>query len=450
MATALMTPDRQFNRIPQDPEELWHTVRALWGFSIPLHKVCPHHDAPFAAFCAGFWPDQEIVLWKASRGLGGKSSLLAILSLTEQAVLGASVTILGGSGLQSERVHETMRQAWEHPTAPRAMLITDPTKYKTTLVNQATANALTASQKQVRGLHPERLNLDEIDEMHWDIYEAALGQPMSSPGIPSGVVASSTYHNPRGTMWRAMEEARIKGFKIYEWCYKESMHPDSGWLDPGEVEKARRRMSARKFAVEFDLQAPSDEARAIIPSSVQEMFREDLGIYEGDLDEEIIIEDFDPDGTYLTGCDWAKEQDFTIIDTIRTDVTPWRRVAWLRTGRKRWPEMIAQLDERMRQFLGVAAHDGEGIGNVIDDFVEERGEYMEAVRLRGKKRQEVFDEYIVAIENGEVESPFIQWAYDEHLDCTQHDLTKGHPPDSFIAAALAYHARTLDDEDEWW
>ena len=723
--------------MPQDPEELWHTVRALWGFSIPLHQVCPHHDSPFAAFCAAYFATHDIVVWKASRGLGGKSTLLAILSLTEQALLGASVTILGGSKLQSDRVHEAMREAWAHPTAPRAMLNSDPTQKRIELTNHSRAEPLAASSRSVRGPHPERVNLDEIDEMHWDIYEAALGQPMSSPGIPSGVVASSTYHHPRGTMWRVMEEARQRGFPLFEWCisgdaliatpygdipmrdirmgdtvyahqgsqiistivtdhwangvsdtlliqtdsgelvctgdhriltrhgwvaakrikpgsivyglhdpardqrckavpvlqrqnrgrstsskqwqdvlrmrgaqavsveellallsagivdservgaaqtcgcstkkfaqsqareqvrravpralesnqsglresssdwqirggffdpigfvgggslwgllahqsrkhserpaqgnlrpvtglsipgalgsstpfmvetivrsvqsadtvevydlsvakgssfvaggivvhncYRETMHPDSGWLDPAEVEKARRRLSARRFAVEYDLQAPSDEARAIVPAAVQAMYKEELGVYEGAVDELIIIEPYDANGTYLTGCDWAKDVDYTVMDTIRTDVTPWRRVAWLRTGRKPWPEMIADLDDRMKQYMGVCAHDGEGVGDVVDDFVEERGDYMEAVRLRGKQRQTVFDEYIVAIENGEIESPFIQCAYDEHLDVTNRDLSgNGHPPDSFIAGALAYYARKIDDEEDWW
>ena len=100
-------------------------------------------------------------VWIGSRGLAGKSFLLALLGLTEAVTLGASVNILGGSGEQAKRVHEYMEDFWKKKTAPHSLLMSDPTKRETRLIHGNKIQALMASQASVRGGHPQRLRLDE-------------------------------------------------------------------------------------------------------------------------------------------------------------------------------------------------------------------------------------------------------------------------------------------------
>ena len=72
------------------------------------------------------------------------------------------------------------------------------------------------------------------------------------------------------------------------------------------------------------------------------MFDEaNYGWFEGAKDEYVTLEEPVEGATYVTGVDWAKENDWTIMRTYRTDVDPWVEVAFLRTGRKPWPEMVA-------------------------------------------------------------------------------------------------------------
>src|SRR3982750_4551276 len=99
------------NRLPQDDDELWWTVFGLWGYRIPRVAVCPGHVAPFTAFCDAYFARSTTAIWKASRGLGGKSRTLGILGLTEAALLGCEVSILGGSSAQSLNVHEAAKTA---------------------------------------------------------------------------------------------------------------------------------------------------------------------------------------------------------------------------------------------------------------------------------------------------------------------------------------------------
>jgi hypothetical protein len=144
-------------RPPQDDEELWYLVRALWGITIPRTKVCREHCAPFQAFADAFFARNPVTVWKASRGFGGKTNQLAILTLTEACVLHAQASILGGSGAQSLRVHEASQEAWSSPHAPLALLSKEPTKYDTHFGSGAWIRSLMASQASVRGPHPQRL-----------------------------------------------------------------------------------------------------------------------------------------------------------------------------------------------------------------------------------------------------------------------------------------------------
>ena len=201
-------------------------------------------------------------------------------------------------------------------------------------------------------------------------------------------------------------------------------------------------VSSRMFDVEYDLQEPSFDGRAIDTAFVEAMYDMSLGMFRGEIDEYIRIEEPDPEGTYVTGVDWAKEQDFTIMRTFRTDVNPWVEVAFLRTGRKPWPAMVADLDRVLDEYGGLCAHDATGIGNVVDDLIKTERHRVRPIVLRGRDRETTFTEYIAGIEQDALRCPRIEYAYNEHKYVTQADLYgSGHPPDTFIAGALAWSLR---------
>ena len=76
-------------------------VEETFGVRIPAVACCPEHVAPAQAFCDAYFSRASVAVWKASRGFGGKSTLLALLALTEAITLQADVTVLGGSAQQS-------------------------------------------------------------------------------------------------------------------------------------------------------------------------------------------------------------------------------------------------------------------------------------------------------------------------------------------------------------
>lgn len=444
-------------------------VDLMWGIRLPRTPVCADHCTPFDAFADAYFARSPVSIWVGSRGFGGKSFTLATLVLTEAVLLGAESSVLGGSAAQSLRVQEINESTWySSPMAPTWLLRQAPTKFDTFLTNGGHVRALMASSRSVRGPHPQRLRLDEIDEMELPILEAAQGQPMSVPGIPVQTTMSSTHQYPDGTVTEMLRRAREKGWPTYRWCFRETANPVDGWLTPEDIETKRAEVSSHMFAVEYELQEPSITGRAIDPGAVESTFDKawfvddqpgvlyELGRNLVPVSVEV-GEDGEPvesnvvplrSSGYVTGVDWAKESDWTVISTFDASVSPWRLVAWERTQRQPWPVMVQKVVDRVNKYPGILVHDATGIGNVLGDLLADvrlRFPVVDVV-MAGRAREAIFSEYISGLEQGQFWMPRLQFLYDEHRYCRMLDLYSGygpggHPPDTFVSAALAWSVR---------
>lgn len=435
---------------PKTKEDLQRIGFLLTGLRIPDNKVCIDHVSPMQAISDAFFCETPISVWHASRGFGAKSISLAYLSYLESIIQGASVSLLGGSGEQSERVHGYITGTdtnlpdsfWSCPTMPlsvKHLLLTDPTKKETNLSNGGKIRVLMASQTSVRGPHPQKLRLDECDEMPLKILDASLGQPMSARGIPIQIVMSSTHHNPNGTMTEILKRAKDKSWPIYRWCYKENLVSNGGWLEDRDVEVRRTTYTDFSWKAEIELQEPSPESRAIMTDKVDAMFSPKLGRFIGSPEEYIEIETPQENARYATGADWAQKRDWTVIATFRTDCEPARLVAFRRTGRKPWSEMIGYFDQQVKRFKGNAAHDNTGVGNVVRDIMKVKSRPIE---LSQKMKFLIVTSYIKAIEDGKIVCPAIEYVYQEHKYATRNDIIgTGHLPDTICAMAIAWHTR---------
>jgi len=421
-------------------EDLREFVWLSWGVRIPDIQVCEGHVSPWRAFSDAYFAIDPVSVWKASRGFGGKSYLLALLGLTEAVTLKADVNILGGSGLQSERVHSYMQEFWNYDNAPRFLLASDPIKRETRLGWGCNIRALMASMSSVRGPHPQRLRMDEIDEMDLRILEAAQGQTMGKGDIRSQTVMSSTHQYAAGTMTEVLKRAKGLGWGVYQWCYRETSADPVGWLDKEEVARKRTEVTKAMWLNEYELQDPSPESRAIDGRAVGKMFRRGLGEFVGANNEYIEIEEPEEGADYAHGADWARKQDWTVIITFRVDVNPIRLVAFKRMGRMPWDVMVGELDKRVARYGGSGSHDGTGLGDVVDGYLQSPG--IEPVVMVGRRRSDLLSQYIAGIERGEIESPYIEFMENEHRLASVDDIYgSGHLPDSIAAGALAYNSR---------
>lgn len=440
------------NRLPRTDDELWFTVLALWGYRIPRHKVCDDHVAPFTAFADAYFARSSAAIWKASRGLGGKSRTLAMLGLTEVALLGCEVTVLGGSSAQSINVHEATKEGWGWHASPKHLLTAPPTRFSTTLTHGGHMRTLTASQTSVRGPHPPRLRMDEIDEMDQGILDAALGQPMTQMNyqgimVPTHTVMSSTHQYPDKAMSTMIGRAKEQGWPVHVWCYRESSNPTSGWLTQEGIHRAKSVVSEFAWNTEFDMQEPSFGGRAIDTDAVDRCFDPNLGTFVGD---RMVLAKKLPNRHYITAVDWAKSKDQTIIATFDTTELPWLCVAWQKVNKLPWPMLVARAVEQWRLYGDKFVHDATGVGSAAHDIIREQVTGMEFARVKGvvmgggRGRDALYTEYIAAIEHDDIRYPRITYAHDEHRYVTPEDLftSKGHVPDSVVAGSLAWQERS--------
>jgi len=433
-------------RGPRTDDELYEVVKALWGHTIPRHKVCPEHNAPFEAFAHGYFNRDPQILIKGSRGLSGKSRLVSLLGLTYAAVHGADTNIVGGSLNQSVNIQETIRDAFNYENAPRYM-IRDESQTAVRLKNGAVIRPLTASQKTVRGPHPPMLLLDEIDEMDPEILESAKGQPMPQKNylgvtVPAQTIMSSTLQYSDKAMAQELTRFKDEELPIFEWCYKDTSNPVDGWLDPSFVEQKRREVSAERWRVEYDLGEPSIGNRAIDAEAVEQMFSlpaDALKKKEGKEWQEYRFEDPKEDAEYVIGADWAQSVDWTVITVADVTRFPVKVVHWVRMRRHPYPVMIGVFNRLMQAYNAEGIHDATGLGAVVADYIDRRAR---GFIMAGRVRDDMLSEYVSSIENGKWQAPKIREFYLAHLYCSTEQLfNRGkefHLPDEVCSMALVW------------
>ena len=463
-------PPFVLTRQPRTDDELHLLVRALWGVTIPRTPVCPDHVPPFVAFADAFFgrnslrnTDEpfEIALWHGSRGFSGKSYLLSVLGQTKAVVHGSGVSLLGGSFEQSKNIHKHMKALWAHPDAPADMLVNE-TAVETQLSNGAKIQALTASQKTVRGPHEPFLELDEIDEMEQDIFDAALGQPMEQVNwlgerIEPFSVACSTWQHPSGTFTEVKRRAETEGWPIYSWCFLETSNPIDGWLSPDAIERKRRTVPKAMWEAEYLLSEPSIGNRAFDTEAVNRAFSlpfEPISRKEEKDYEEFVFERPDKHGRYVAGADWGRQQDFTCVAVGRIDCTPHRLVYYLRVNRRPYPVMIGYFNQAIKRYRAAAAHDNTGLGTVVDDYTDTSAVPF---TMTGDRRAALLSAYVSAIENDQWRFPAVPTAFYEMKYARYGDLFSGqaaaearsaanaagkvrfHLPDTVAAMSLMHH-----------
>lgn len=456
---------------PRNKAELAYQLELFFGLRFPSVPVCPGHTAPLDALAEAYFAEYPVIIWIASRGFGGKTTMLAGLSLMEL-LHRYDVVLLGGSGEQSARAHRVTARAWSHSAparrcracrrlavpsdvvcawctctdfetvgiqgAPRNVLAGEPLATKTRTVWGNEMVALTASTRSTRGPHPQRLRMDEADEMDLEIVDAAMGQTMTTdPDRPPQTVLASTHHYATGTMTELLKRAAEHGWAVRRWCFRETLlsptNPGS-WLLPENVDRKRTEVTSAMWRVEYDLEPP-DEGGALFPKRLVDALFEAGVMIDDKLNTPLELEPPAPEGDYVTAADWARKSDLSVIATVRFDCEPARVVGWARFFRQPWPKVIDYFNRQVKRYGGWAVHDATGIGDVVDAYLTVAAK---AFVMTGIHRTQLFLDYEKAVESGMLRLPPLRSLIDVHSTVQRDDLYgTGHPPDEIVALALA-------------
>lgn len=277
---------------------------------------------------------------------------------------------------------------------------------------------------------------------HIPVYDLTVAG--ASSFVANGVIVHNCFRESMGSnAWQWQRDERSRWRIIWDGGKRQA----SEWLDPDEVERKRNEVTDAMWRTEYELQEPNPEGRAFNVDAVEAMFDSRFGEFAPKDGEELVLEEAITTGVYVTGADWAKTRDWTIIVTFRIDVKPWRVVAYLKIGRQRWPRMVARLNERLARYPGICAHDATGIGNVVNDYIDAEGSEIIPFVMSGQARADMLSEWVNTVEHDGVVCPEIAWPYSEHKYASYQQVfqpdAQNHTPDTIVAFALANHAASF-------
>ncbi len=303
------------------------------GITAGTQRICRNedHSAPFDFLWRVVTQQlSDFIVW-ANRS-GSKSYLAGFLSWYFSGRLNRLETcILGGSMSQSEKSYKAMQDFWHESRLQDVLLDKEPTIGKTEWKNGSVVSILTASQKSVRGPHPQFLVLDEVDEMDVNLFETALSQPQSRYGISPMVGLYSTNHNIGGTMDMALE---LPGFEKIKWCVWECLesckdyHCATCKLSPYCPGKQMKRADGYYKIADFikKMQTLSEDGL------MREWFCEKVGkgdlVYQHEFDERIHVVrvPFNPNKECYLSLDWGGIHPFSCGVWQFNDDYGWVRV----------------------------------------------------------------------------------------------------------------------------
>lgn len=243
-------------KAPRTKEHLAVYCATVFDNRVPYPAHCEDHQSILDALWSAYAELDDFSIWYAMRGTG-KTWTVSLLSWLESVFKpNCGTTVLGGSLEQSQKAVAYLDLLWNFPGVPSEMLVNGAVAGRGfKLTNGSWVTALAASTKSVRGPHPQKLRLDEVDEMDEKIYNAALGQPKSNYGIRDNVVISSTLHNAFGLMTEIIDNRETIDATLYRWCYKDMLEPYGFWPFD-ELLRKRKQLTRAMWDSEYALKRP--------------------------------------------------------------------------------------------------------------------------------------------------------------------------------------------------
>ena len=453
-------------------EELWHACSGLFNIQVPRHQVCDCCCAPFDALSHAFFAKSPVALWVGGRGTG-KTLMLALLCSLEMVNLEVNCKLIAGSKDQADLVVRYLRREdaditgklWDSPTAP-SLLIDHSVDNKSRLqhVDKWKIEALASSEAAIRGHHPHRLRFDECDVAIRSIIESSTGLTKDKT-TPRGevlqraqTVYSSTYHNPRGTMWWLLEKAKTEGWPVFRWCYKEALQSKGGWMPDDFIERKKKEVPHHRWLIEYENCEPAGGTRIWTREKLDRIFLRALGEMQGKRDDYFRAwgHKLPPqERRYFHGIDWAKVKDDTVLTTITPQEDFHQCVGWYRMNKIDYDEQLARIAYHIRTHPGDTCHDATTYGQTMHDFLKNHPmlkQYYQSSRagLEGinfsaqRRMMEVLSKYIKAVEDEKVYFPMIEFLFEEHAYLNDEQITgQKHMPDAIVSAMLAYEASQM-------
>jgi hypothetical protein len=229
-----------------------------------------------------------------------------------------------------------------------------------------------------------------------------------------------------------------------EWASFQAPTVSNPFIDPAEVDEARRSLPERIFAQEYLAQ---------FLDSGGGVFRRVTDAIDDTLPTSAMQAHPDPNGSYVIGVDWGRHNDFTVYTPV--DVT---------TGAVLPPDRFTDINFRMqRDRLAAMAARFPGAPIIVErnSFGEVQAEELQRDPQLGSRvqtflttqssKQQAIEDLALAIEQGQIRLPRVQWLINELMSYDSERLPSGMlrygaPPgmhdDGVMSLAIAWHGRS--------
>lgn len=209
---------------PRNPTELWHAIRLLFGYKIPLTSTHEDFNAPYEWFSKVFFGKVEDSVALASRG-GGKTLQASIL-MTLSSIWRPNYDAVhaGGTQVQAQVASAYLADFYNKPHL-KGEFESKPAKFSSNWKNQSSWRIVTGSMKGVSGQHPNILTLDEIEFWEIEALTQTFEVPIHKNDYKRIWTAFSTRQRSYGAMNWLVDEAPKRGFAFYQWSVFEMMEP---------------------------------------------------------------------------------------------------------------------------------------------------------------------------------------------------------------------------------
>lgn len=209
----------------KNDDDLKKLIKFGFGLNPLDNHICKDHHDPFTAISDLFFERADRMFLWANRS-GGKSCIFGLSMFLDSIFKpGCQTRLFGGVKEQADGCRDEMLKIINDAKMFDYFCKTS-SKNKVKFNNNSNVFIHSASPRQARGPHPQKLKLDEIEEMSFDVFNAALSQPRSSADIRSSIVMGSTYHKSGGMVKYVLDEmVSTGGYKCYRWCAIDILEP---------------------------------------------------------------------------------------------------------------------------------------------------------------------------------------------------------------------------------
>lgn len=204
----------------RDRDGLWDFIDEVFGLQVPRVRICPEHDSPFDFICAVFFNEYPKIIAVANR-TGGKTLNFAVLdALNSFGFDKCETATVGAIEEQAKKCYSYFRSFVLNLPLLNDSL-EDSLQSLTTFNNGSSVQILTGTMSGVNSPHPNKVFIDEIELMSWNILQEAFSMAQTKNGIPAQTILTSSRKFAFGAMERMLEEADKRGYKVFKWCVME-------------------------------------------------------------------------------------------------------------------------------------------------------------------------------------------------------------------------------------